>query len=141
VPAGASILGPNNGASILVQWVSTGGTITVKGSNTCGISGARSLACVISCRMSQVNNSVPSLNTQVYPNPASEKATVKFTAGTSDYSLSITDVLGQTAMTTYGKSVEGTNMIELDLGAFAKGVYTLNLICDENSEQVRLVIQ
>ena len=44
VPSGAVIVGPTTGASILVQWGSTSGSITVKATNACGTSAARSLS-------------------------------------------------------------------------------------------------
>ncbi len=142
VPAGSSILGPVNGSSIILQWGSTSGNVTAQAVNACGNSGNRSLACVISCRQSQVNGSVIGFNAEVYPNPASDKATVKFsTESSAQYHLNMTDVLGQRVLSTEGTAVEGINMIDLDLNNVAKGVYLLNIMSGDNAQQIRVVVQ
>ncbi|MCX6273724.1 MAG: HYR domain-containing protein [Bacteroidetes bacterium] len=142
VPAGALILGPANGASISVLWGATSGNITVTATNACGTSGIRSLPCVISCRQSQISASASGLNAQVYPNPATEKATVKFTATTAvQYQLNMTDVLGQNVLSTKGTGTEGINMVDLDLNNLAKGVYMLNIMSGDNNEQLRVVVE
>ena len=142
VPAGATILGPANGASILVQWAATSGNITVTATNACGTSGVRSLPCVISCRQSQVTGSASGLNAQVYPNPATDKATVKFTATTAaQYHLNMTDVIGRNVLSTDGTASEGINMVDLDLNNLAKGVYMLSIMSGDNNEQIRVVVE
>jgi len=142
VPAGASILGPVNGSSILVQWGATSGNITVRASNACGLSAVRSLPCTFSCRTGQVQNSLGSFNAEVYPNPASDKATVKFTAAqAAQYQLKMTDVLGQRVLSLEGAATEGINMIELNLGTVSKGVYLLSIMSNGNTEQIRVVVE
>ncbi|MCX6275216.1 MAG: T9SS type A sorting domain-containing protein [Bacteroidetes bacterium] len=142
VPAGAIILGPINGPSIIVYWGTQSGTITVRSSNACGNSGLRSFPCVISCRQSQVTGSASGLNAQVYPNPATEKATVKFSATTAaQYHLNMTDVIGRNVLSTDGTASEGINMVDLDLNNLAKGVYMLNIISGDNNEQIRVVVE
>ncbi len=142
VPGGATIIGPANGSSVLVQFGSLSGNITATASNACGNSGPRTLPCVISCRQSQVIASATAFSAEVYPNPASGKATVKFTAATAlQYHLNMTDVLGQQVLSTEGTSAEGINMIDLDLNNFAKGVYTLNIMSGDYNEQIKLIVQ
>jgi hypothetical protein len=141
VPGGALILGPSTGASIQVFWGSTSGNITVKANNACGSSGVRTLACVISCRLSQVNVS-SGLDATLYPNPATEKATVKFNSTEAGrYTLVLYDLVGQTMLTSNGASVVGENMVELNLAAVAKGVYTLSVISNGTTEQIRVVVE
>ncbi|MCX6275194.1 MAG: T9SS type A sorting domain-containing protein, partial [Bacteroidetes bacterium] len=142
VPAGATILGSPNGPSILLQWGSTSGNVSVQAVNSCGVSSFRSLPCVISCRQSQVSGSASGLNAEVYPNPATEKATLKFTAASaSQVHLNMTSVLGQSVMTTEVAATEGINMIDLDLNNLAKGVYMLNIMSGDNNEQIRVVVE
>jgi hypothetical protein len=134
VPAGASILGPANGNAILVQWGATSGNITVTASNACGTSGVRSLACVI--------GTASGLNAEVYPNPATSKATVKFSAATAaQYHLNMTDVIGRNVLSTEGTATEGINMIDLDLNNLAKGVYQLSIMSGDNAEQIRMIVE
>ncbi|MEO8086333.1 MAG: T9SS type A sorting domain-containing protein [Bacteroidota bacterium] len=142
LPAGASIIGPANGATILMQWGSTSGNISVYASNACGNSGVRSLSATISCRMSQLNSSNATFISEVYPNPATEKATLKFiSANAAKYHLEITNVLGQRSLSTDGFSAEGINVVELDFRSFTKGVYLINLVIGDDSEQIRIVVQ
>ncbi len=142
IPAGSTILGPVNGGTILLQWGSTSGNVSAQAVNACGASGFRALACVISCRQSQVTGSASGLNAQVYPNPATEKATVKFTTTTAaQYHLSMTDVIGRNVLSTDGTATEGINMVDLDLNNLAKGVYMLNIMSGNNNERVRVVVE
>jgi hypothetical protein len=141
VPAGATILGPSNGASILVQWGTTGGNITVKANNSCGNSGLRSLPCTISCRMSQANSS-GGMNTEVYPNPVVEKATIKFTSKSAgDIRLSIVDLMGREIFSDTKACIKGINIVELDLNTVAKGVYLLNLENGDEKEVTRIAVE
>ena len=140
VPSGATIIGPSNGDSILVQWGGTGGNITVRANNSCGNSGTRSLSCTISCRYSQVQQS--GIYPEVYPNPASGKATLKFTSSAaSSYKIELNDVTGRTVSSIEGSAVEGINLVDIDLSAAAKGVYFIRLYVNSVSEQVILEIE
>ena len=141
VPAGALILGPSNGASIQVLWGNTSGNITVKANNACGSSGVRSLSCTISCRLSQVN-AASGLNAELYPNPATEKATVKFNAPEAGkYSIKLYDVIGNEMLSVDGTAVQGDNMIELNFASISKGMYVLSVISNESTEQIRVVVE
>jgi hypothetical protein len=53
----------------------------------------------------------------------------------------MTDVIGQRIISLDGTSMEGVNMIELDLSAVAKGVYLITLTNDERSQQLNLVVE
>jgi hypothetical protein len=131
-----------NGSSIILQWGSTSGNVSAQAVNSCGASGFRALACVISCRQSQVTGSASGLNAEVYPNPATEKATVKFTAATdSQVHLNMTNVIGQSVMTSEVAATEGINMVDLDLNNVAKGVYMLSIMSGDNTEQIRLIVE
>jgi len=89
-----------------------------------------------------MQNAAGSFNAEVYPNPASEKATVKFTAAdAAQYHLNMTDVLGQNVLSLDGAATEGINMVELNLGSVAKGVYLLSIMSNGNTEQIRVVVQ
>jgi hypothetical protein len=142
VPAGATILGPSNGASVLVQWGSTGGNITVRASNSCGNSAIRSFACTISCRQSQLTSSAPALDAELYPNPAAEKATLKFNAAAvTDYTITMTDLVGQSVLSAVGTTTTGTNVIELNLTSIAKGVYMISIMSGNETGQIKVMVQ
>ncbi len=141
VPAGATILGPINGPSIIVYWGTQSGSITVRSSNSCGNSGLRSLPCVISCRQGQLEKFESGINAKFFPNPVSEKAIVKFNAAdASEYHLNLVSVLGSTIMSYNVAAIEGINMVYLDLNTIAKGVYLLNIMGGENHELIKVVV-
>ncbi|MEO8086617.1 MAG: T9SS type A sorting domain-containing protein [Bacteroidota bacterium] len=142
VPSGAVILGPPNGASILVQWGATNGNISVQATNSCGASAYRTLPCVISCRMSQVQNTAGSFNAEIYPNPASEKITVKFMSSSAgEFAFCIYDVLGQSVLLKSASVVEGINIVDLDISNLKIGVYMLGIKTGNETEQMRLIVQ
>ncbi|MEO8086812.1 MAG: LamG-like jellyroll fold domain-containing protein [Bacteroidota bacterium] len=141
VPPSATIISNNGLLCITVMWGTIGGNITVMGSNPCGTTAIKTLAVNVVCRQSQVQDNSP-ISLQVFPNPVTDNATLKFTAGArANYHLNLTDVLGQVVWTNDGSAIEGSNMIELNLATLSKGVYIVNLSCGNNSEQVRLVLQ
>jgi hypothetical protein len=91
--------------------------------------------------MSQVISAM-ALNAEVYPNPATENATVKFHASSAgDYTLILSDIIGRQMLNLGGAAVEGDNMIELNLSAIAKGVYMLSVINNGSTEQIRVIVE
>ena len=142
IPAGASILGSQTGSCIQVLWGSSGGSITCQAVNDCGTSSAKVLPISIPCRQAQVINSGNGLNAEVYPNPAVDKATLKFNSALSGkYHLGLTNMIAQNVMSLDGAATEGINMVDLDLSTVAKGVYLLNIVSGDNNEQIRLIVE
>jgi hypothetical protein len=141
VPAGAIILGPTTGSSINVLWGSTSGNITVRAANDCGNSAIRTLACTISCRLNQVQ-SAESFNAEVFPNPATSQATVRFTSeSASRYRITITNMVGEIILVSDGESKEGMNIVDVNLASFTKGIYHVTLEVDYERWQRRLTVQ
>ena len=141
IPPGATLLSGAGSNCITVQWSFAGGTIAVRGSNPCGNTPLKSLAVNVVCREAQILGTDVS-DIHLYPNPASEKATLHFnTANASIYHLTMTNVLSQSVFTTEFTATEGSNMIELDLGNFAKGIYMLHLVSGDEKRMVRLIVE
>ncbi len=142
IPAGATILGSATGSCILVQWSLAGGTLTSKALNGCGQSGTKTQAVTINCREAQITGTVDQFKAEVYPNPATDKATLKFTVASADqYHLNITDVIGQNVLNISGEANEGINTVDIDLSTLAKGMYILNIMSGYNTEQIKVVVQ
>ncbi len=142
IPSGAVILGPPNGASILVQWGAASGNISVQATNGCGSSTLRTLPCVISCRMGQVQNSAGTFDVEVYPNPAFEKLTIHFSSCSQCmYSLQLIDELGRLLIAKEGTAIQDENIIDLNVASLAKGIYTLQFITNDKSQQTKVVIE
>jgi len=125
-PAGSSVLNPG-GASVLIQWGPTGGLVSVTATNGCGTSPARTLAVAITCRQSQVSETMEA-TAALYPNPTSGKTTVKFeSANSAKYVISVVDVTGRTIISDEIAAAEGINTHELDLSKVAKGIYLVRM--------------
>jgi hypothetical protein len=142
VPAGATIIGPSNGASILVLWGSTSGNVAVRGSNSCGNSTVRNLACTISCRAAQVKAS-SLIDASVFPNPTSGKVSVRFNSQiASTYHLALTDALSREVLAFDGTAKEDITVIDLDLSTYEKGIYILRIQAGSDaSEELKVIVQ
>ena len=78
-------------------------------------------------------NDVPSLNeTMVFPNPASQKVSFKFTSNSDYLKSSILDINGSLVKSLVNGSVApGENVISFDIQSLAAGVYFIH-VEDEN---------
>ena len=78
-----------------------------------------------------------SLNAKVYPNPATDFLKVDFESGTIRANIQLFNIRGQLVFEENCNSK--SNLIELS--AFQKGIYILNIITDLNQKRVKVVIQ
>lgn len=71
---------------------------------------------------------VPFNIVSVYPNPANEMVTIKFTTNTpSDLTVSVTSVTGQKVYESAATAGEGTTLIPVEIAGLSKGVYVVNV--------------
>ena len=63
------------------------------------------------------------INTKIYPNPASGKATIEMLDITGLYTLTITNIMGQVLTSMNGN----TNRVELNFSNYAPGIYIVNI--------------
>ena len=75
-------------------------------------------------------------NISIFPNPTTGVITVKF-ANAIDGKLSIVNVIGQTMTETNINS----NIIQLDLSKFAKGVYFINVDSDNQTYREKIILE
>jgi Leucine rich repeat/Secretion system C-terminal sorting domain len=62
----------------------------------------------------------------VYPNPVRGMASVLFNSvGAGKYSIQVVDGLGRTLQVLNGVSAVGVNKVEIDMGGYAAGIYTI----------------
>jgi len=138
IPAGATIIAGQNTSSIIVDWGSASGTITVQAINDCGPSGTRTLPVTISCRMS----SAVSPEFSVYPNPASESVTVSFVSNISEHVLiQLFDLSGRVVFEKSISAQKGTNQLTLELKHLLRGAYLVKVNGAENQSIGRLILQ
>ena len=141
VPSGWTIVNTSP-PCITVMTGNTGGNVTARASNACGISSARSKPVTISCRQSQVLNTESDMNVQLYPVPVHENAVLKFNSpSASNYRVDIFDMTGRKVSDTAGISSEGINVIELRLSQLVKGIYTVQVRNGENIQAIRMTVE
>lgn len=141
-PPGASFIGPSTGSSVLLQWGSTGGNISVKSQNNCGISSQRLLGVTVNCRQAQVENENGSFDIGLFPNPATNKVYLKFPSATSSrYHLDIINTLGQSLISKSDYAIEGINITEISVDGLTAGIYNLLFTKDKNTSHLKFVIQ
>jgi hypothetical protein len=141
VPTGASISSGQTTNSITVNWGTVAGSVTVKAGNACGTNAtAKTLAVALSTTCREAVVEVVEESITLYPNPASQVATLKFSsAKESAYSLRVINALGQSVYNSEGKASEGSNAIELNLEKLSSGLYILQMVKDGNRQQLNMI--
>jgi hypothetical protein len=136
-----SLQGPNN---IDVTWgTNAAGTITVKASNTCGLSAGTSSQGFTpnNCREEGLSSSsVATLS--AYPNPTSGKTTINFYSENSfNYTIKVIDYLGREVFSNELKAIAGDNTPEIDMSHFAKGMYLIEVAGTDHTQKVKVIVQ
>jgi len=81
-------------------------------------------------------------NITIFPNPASQSATIKFTAQANGKGeLKITDVTGRLIQSFPVDYYNGDNYLPINTGIWAKGVYFIALKAENGYSNVRLVVE
>lgn len=141
VPPTASILGGQGSNNLLVLWGSGGGQLKVYAANDCGNSANTILPVTITCRQSQLQNTIES-DVKVYPNPAHDKMKVEINSLTSDrVAIDLINTLGEIVYRSEMNIHEGTNLLELNLENMAKGFYNLSILGTSVNSQHRVVVE
>jgi hypothetical protein len=119
---------------------SANGIITVKASNTCGISAVRVLA-VVSTTCPRVGDAT-SLSMVAYPNPANSILTVEFTAVESEsVNMTMCDAAGRVVYNENKATTLGINTATIDVSTFSKGVYLFQMKSNTYSELLRVLVE
>jgi hypothetical protein len=146
VPGIASIASGQGTKDIFVNWgtnPTVGQSVTVSATNGCGTGAIRSLNGIAidlgNCIRVGETGAATALN--VYPNPATELATIVFngTEG-ADFNLNMVDIAGRVIMTERGTAVAGMNQRNVVVSEMASGVYFINIQINGVSEQIRVMI-
>jgi len=78
----------------------------------------------------------------VYPNPATDKISIVFSAeneGTSE--MQLLDLTGRVIQTNMVQAIEGINETSMDLTGLSKGVYMLNLVKNDKVSRIKIVLE
>ncbi|HOZ79858.1 MAG TPA: M12 family metallo-peptidase [Ferruginibacter sp.] len=141
IPAGASFVGSATGRIIWVNVGAISGNVTVKAVSACGSSAASSKYLTIGCSSGIEESSMPKV-AAVYPNPATEKATVRFNAIVAGaYTFSIADVTGRIVTKKTMNAAEGLNFYSFDVTNYLPGTYFVMIQCTSNNEILKLHIK
>jgi len=77
----------------------------------------------------------------VYPNPASDEATIVFSSDKeAAYTIRLMDILGKEVMTITNTSVVGENQYQMNLSTIAKGIYMVILQNENGTLQKKIVV-
>jgi hypothetical protein len=123
----------------------SGAAIRVTAYNDCGSAYKGLTGIAVSCpppRLSDKDNAMKFNGVELYPNPATDLATVRFNSEASaNYSLVLRDITGREIMVKEGAAVQGINFIELNLSDLPKGVYMVSLATGDQRNTLRLVTE
>jgi hypothetical protein len=112
-----------------VTWgaINAAGTVTVKASNTCGLSaGTNSQSFSSVCREEGEGSTATVFS--VYPNPAHYKITVSVDVKKdSDFMIKLSDLAGRVILSENQSAFGGLNTYELNLSNLSKGIYVLEI--------------
>ena len=153
VPSGAVITGGQGTSTIIVNFGTTSGNVSVDITNACGtgprVSRAVTVAASKPLNTTQlittrtVSGNQPPANEpyfSVYPNPAQSNATVVFNSLKKGikFEVMISNTIGENLLTKSGVTFAGKNMLQLDLGKFKNGMYLVRLITEEHIQTQKL---
>ena len=117
-------------------------TVWVKDGTT-GCSASGTVTVTSPCRLgTEENNTASTTDFTIYPNPATNHATVIFSASKEEnFSVRLVDVMGRIVMNETNVSVIGENQLQMNLSSLSKGIYMLVLQNSDGMQQRKLVVQ
>jgi hypothetical protein len=119
---------------------SSNGIITVKASNSCGLSAVRVLAVNnLSCPR---NGQTGTISMVAYPNPTRDILNVEFATDNDEVTIvKMIDAAGRLIHTETINAVSGANRTSIQVSDFAKGVYLLQLESNNKFEKLRVIVE
>ena len=79
------------------------------------------------------------IKAMIYPNPAKDKATLSLTGLTANAKIIVSDIQGRIIQTEDLQA--GTETYELNTSNYASGVYYIRILCGNNSNTQKLIIE
>ena len=116
--------------------------IAVNASNSCGTSRNQNLTGISITTCPRIGDATSGLNLVAYPNPVSDLLNVEFNSTSEQHcKISLMDATGRVVRTDVKDAVEGQNQMQFSVKGLAAGIYMLQFQMDNNSEQLRIVVQ
>lgn len=149
VPALASVISGQGTSSIVVNYGSKSGNITVKANSSCGSSGTKSLAINTNCTGAMAAATEVSVSTAIspitqiiaYPNPSNGIVRLRMPPELElqQYKFEIFDANGKRVLANIAGM--NSNNVVLDLKHLAKGLYVINVLGGKKSMVVKVMLQ
>jgi hypothetical protein len=143
VPSGASIVSGQGSNSIVVNFGTSGGNVSVRATNTCGSSSTRSLAVsTTACRSDETAESTDEKPIDlrvplIYPNPGNGQLTIASFQNDEDIRLRVFSVSGQLVDESFVPA--GTETWTLNLQNLPAGLYLIRLEGQHGMDELRYV--
>ncbi len=141
LPAGAMITAGQGTRSITVTWGSTGGAVSVQATSACGASAAVSKNIIVTPSFTGDGNTTI-LSAGIYPNPATNVASLQVTGYHGKVIVTITDMAGKVikgkALLQNGKAMYSQQYL-LALNGLSAGMYIVTVKDDTNIKSFKLV--
>ena len=83
-------------------------------------------------------NEIENNTITVYPNPATNHLTIQFSNTLSPSTISMYDVIGKRV---FEKVISNTSSTQIDVSAFAKGTYNLQIVSKEGKSNHKIIVQ
>lgn len=134
----------SNGATTKSITVSTAGPYSVRAYNagSCYSTSLTTTIYVVSARLSHPDESVSSTDFTAYPNPASSQISFSFSSATeASAEFRMMDLSGRILESRSIECSVGENRIDMDLTAFARGIYMAALITGNEQKVLKIVVQ
>ncbi len=140
VPSGSTIVSGQGTTSIIVNFGATAGKIGCTAKNVCGNRGTSTYTITFNCRIGEENSWTQNLN--IAPNPASDYVDVVFDSPVAGESIvQLMDITGRIMLTHSVETLEGQNIVTLDLTTYSRGIYMVRLNNNGTIQMSRVVLE
>jgi hypothetical protein len=149
MPTGLTIASGQGTKNIAVDFSISPATnlvMSMRSSNACGQSPLRSLSGIAvntaycAARISSTDGLFS--ETELYPNPATDRVFVQFTAERSaDYTLTLSDMAGRNLLVEQATSQQGVNLREFSVSGLTSGAYLVSIQAENSRQVMRLIIE
>jgi hypothetical protein len=142
VPDGATINGPADQKDITIDFSDNAisGEISVKGQNTCG-DGTDTSKTVTVATCGGIPEKGINRNISVYPNPTEGVLYIAIKIQMQQLDLILSDINGHEVYRESGQNLQAGYVMKIDLSKFAKGIYILKLMNNDQSYTEKIVVR
>ena len=142
LPNGFTINGAQTGSQITVDVNSSAvsGSVYVKGINDCG-SGTENAKNTIVGTCGWLQENLLDGNVTVYPNPARQLLNIAFKNKLKEVSLTLTDVNGREIFRESLENIQTGFIKEINVSKYSKGIYFLQVKCNNSLYTEKVIVQ